>query len=159
VSFRRAALVLTAAAITFAVAGTAAATIVPQKGIAGARLLMSKAEVRDVLGNPDRVEHGTNDFGPFTIFRYRPKLSVTFQGNQEATAITTRRFREKTPKGIGRGSTEAELENAHPKAKCRTEGPGFRHCWIGRFQPGRRVTDFRIRDGKVSRVTVAFVID
>lgn len=158
-SFRRAALVLAAAAITFAVAATAAATIVPQKGIAGARLLMSKAEVREVLGNPDRVEHGTNDFGPFTIFRYRPKLSVIFQGNQKATAITTRRFSEKTPKGIGRGSTEAALKGAHPKAKCRTEGPGFRHCWIGRFQPGRRVTDFRIRDGKVSRVTVAFVVD
>jgi hypothetical protein len=158
VSFRRAATVLTAVVAALALTGTAASTIIPQRGIAGARLLMSKAEVRDVLGDPDRVRHGTNDFGAYTVFRYH-RLSVTFQSGQDATAISTRRFSEKTPKGIGRGSTEAQLVAAHPTAQCRTEGPGFRHCWIGRFEAGQRVTDFRIRSGEVSRVTVAFVID
>jgi hypothetical protein len=158
VSFGRAALALTAAVAALALAGTAAATIVPQRGIAGARLLMSKPEVRAVLGDPVRVRHGSNIFGPYTIFRYH-RLSVTFQGDRDATAISTRRYSEKTPKGIGRGSMEAALQTAHPKAKCKTEAPGFRHCWIGRFEAGRRVTDFRIRHGKVSRVTVGFVID
>jgi hypothetical protein len=158
VSFRRAALALTVVVAGLALAGTAAAVIVPQHGIAGARLLMSKQEVRDVLGDPNRIEHGNNDFGHYTIFHYG-RLDVTFQSGPDATAIMTRRFNEKTPKGIGRGSTEQELKDAHPNAKCRTEAPGFRHCWIGRFEPGRRVTDFRIRSGEVSRVTVAFVID
>jgi hypothetical protein len=158
VSFSRAALVLTAFAAVLALAGTAAATIIPQQGIAGAELRMSRPEVRDVLGDPNRVKHGNNDFGPYTVFQYH-RLAVTFQGNEEATAITTRRWKEKTPQGIGRGSTEEELKDAHPRAKCRTEEGTFRHCWLGRFQPGRRVTDFRIRSGKVSRVTVAFVID
>jgi hypothetical protein len=147
VSLRRAALALTAAAAVLVLAGTAAATIIPQQGIAGAELRMSRPEVRDVLGDPNRVRHGMNDFGPFTRFQYR-RLAVTFQGNEEATAITTRRWREKTPKGIGRGSTEAELKDAYSRAKCRTEFRHFRHCWLGRFEPGRRVTDFRIRGGK-----------
>jgi hypothetical protein len=158
VSIRRAALGLALVTTTLVLAEAAQAAIVPQVGIAGVKLRMSKPEVRDVLGNPRRVVHGTNDFGPYTVFRYY-RLRVTFQGNQEATAISTRRFREQTGKGIGRGSTEEELKDAHERARCRTEAPGFRHCWIGRFQPGRRVTDFRIRGGEVARVTVAFVID
>jgi hypothetical protein len=158
VSFRRAALVLTAVFAALALAETAASTIVPQRSIAGAKLTMTKPEVRDVLGDPNRVEHGQNDFGSYTVFYYH-RLRVTFQGNREATAISTRRFSEKTPKGIGRGSTEEELKDAHPGARCKTEAPGFRHCWTGSRQPGRRITDFRIRAGEVSRVTVAFVID
>jgi hypothetical protein len=42
--------------------------------------------------------------------------------------------------------------------RCRTES-GFRHCFVGRFLPGRRVTDFRIRRGHVTSVQVAFVLD
>ena len=41
---------------------------------------------------------------------------------------------------------------------CRTES-GFRHCFVGRFLPGRRVTDFRIKLGRVTSVQVGFVID
>jgi hypothetical protein len=158
VSFRRAALALTAAVTTLVLAGTAAAAILPQRGIAGAKLLMTQAEVEAVLGEPGDVETGTNIFGPYTVFEYY-RLAVTFQGDEQVSAVTTRRFSEKTPKGIGRGSTEAALRSAHPKAKCRTESPSFRHCWIGRFGAGQTVTDFRIRNGRVSRTTVAFVID
>ena len=156
-SFRRAALALTVAAAFLAAACAAFATIVPQQSIAGAELGMTKAEVKGVLGEPSSVESGTNDFGPYKVFHYF-RLTVTFQGNQQATAVSTRRFNEKTSKGIGRGSTEQELKDAHPGVKCKTEF-GVRHCWLGRFRPGHRVTDFRIHDGKVSRVTVAFVID
>lgn len=157
-SFRRAALGLAAATTTALLAATAQAAIVPQVGIAGVELDMSRAEVRGVLGEPNRVKKGTNFFGPYKVFRYH-RLKVTFQGNRDVTAVTTRRFSEETAKGIGRGSTEQELKDAHARAKCRTEAPSFRHCWIGRFRAGHTVTDFRIRQGKVSRVTVAYVID
>lgn len=157
-SFRHAALALGAVA-GLSLAGAAGATIVPQQGIAGVELLMTKGEVRDVLGEPNRIKHGTNIFGPYTVFRYG-RLRVNFQGNRETTAVSTMRFREKTPKGIGRGSTKQELKAAHPRAKCRREFGDFWHCWIGRYEAGRRVTDFRLNDaGKVSRVVVAFVID
>ncbi len=149
---------LTAAVAALAVVGSAAAVIVPQRSIAGVELTMTRPQVKAVLGEPSSVERGMNDFGPYRIFHYL-RLAVTFQGEASATAITTRRFSEQTSRGIGRGSTEAALKAAYPRANCRTEAPGFRHCWLGRFQAGRRVTDFRIRQGEVSRVTVAFVID
>jgi hypothetical protein len=159
VSLRRAALALTAsAALALAGAGSAGAVIIPQKSIAGAELLMSKSQVRGVLGDPKRVEHGTNDFGAYTVFYYG-RLRVTFQGNVDATAVWTRRPRQKTPKGIGTGSTEQELKDAYPGAKCKTEIPGFRHCWTGSRQPGKRLTDYRIEGGEVSSVLVGIVID
>ena len=139
--------------------GTASAVIVPQRSIAGIELDMTRSEVRAKKGDPRRVEHGTNDFGQYTIFRYG-RLWVVFQGNAGATAVSTRRPGQRTAEGIGVGSTEAELRAAHP-VRCRTEAGTFRHCWTGRFRPGRRVTDYRINltTRLVTRVTVAYVID
>ena len=69
----------------------AAALIQPDRGIAGARLGNTKAEVRAALGKPGTVvKHGMNDFGPFTVFRYRGAISVTFQGNRRVTSVTTK---------------------------------------------------------------------
>src|SRR4051812_6942465 len=59
---------------------TADAMIQIDKGIAGARLGNTKAQVRAALGAPAKVTTGTNDFGPFTEFRYRGGLRVTFLG-------------------------------------------------------------------------------
>lgn len=154
-------LTLAAACLTgLACAGTASALIVPQQSIARIELDMTRPEVRAERGDPLRVEHGTNDFGPYTVFRYG-RLRVTFQGNQGATAVFTRRPGQHTAKGIHVGSTEAELRAAYAHVRCRTEANAFRHCWTGTFQAGRRVTDYRI--GMTSRlvksVVVAFVID
>jgi hypothetical protein len=140
--------------------GSASALIVPQQSIARIALNMTRPEVRAVRGDPLRVEHGTNDFGPYTIFKYG-RLRVTFQGNAGATAVLTSRPRQRTAKGIHVGSTQAELRAAYPRARCRTEATDFRHCWTGSFQPGRRVTDYRIGVAThlVKSVVVAFVID
>ncbi len=139
-------------------AGAAHAVIVPQSSIAGIKLGMTRAEVRAHSGNPSSVTHASSDFGPYTRFNYF-RLQVTFQGNEGATAVSTIRRRQSTPAGIHVGSTVAALRAAYPGARCRTEFRFYRHCWIGRFQPGRRVTDFRIRDSRVRNVLVGFVID
>ena len=123
-------------------AAVASAAIVPQRGIAGVRLEMTKAQVRAVLGAPRRAVHGSNEFGSFTVYRYRG-LRVTFQGSRTVTAILTTSTGERT--GVRRWR---RLE--------RRAGPGEGG---GRPLPHRRVTDFRIRRGRVTSVQVGFVLD
>jgi hypothetical protein len=143
--------------VALATVAAASATIVPQRSIAGVRLQMTKAQVRATLGAPRSAVHGSNEFGSFTIFRYRG-LRVTFQGNRRVTDVFTTRPAEQTARGVGVGSTESQVKAKVAGVRCRTES-GFRHCFVGRFLPGRRVTDFRIKSGRVSSVHVGFVID
>jgi hypothetical protein len=144
--------------------GTASPIIVPQHSIAGVELGMTRPEVKDKKGQPDRIVHGTNDFGPFTQFIYRNangKLTATFQGNMGATGVFTNRPTQKTAEGVHVGSPESALHDAYPNLRCRTESSDFRHCWTGRFKAGHRVTDYRIGigSGNVKTITVGFVID
>ncbi len=150
--------------VTFVWVGAASALIVPQRSIAGVQLEMTRPEVKDKKGDPDRIIHGTNDFGAYTQFIYKNaagKLMATFQGNMGATAVWTNREPQKTAEGIHVASPESALHDAYPHLRCRRESSDFRHCWTGRFRAGHRVTDYRIgiATGKVKSVTVAFVID
>lgn len=142
---------------TVVLTASAGATIVPQQGIAGVRLQMTKAQVRGKLGTPTKVQRGRNDFGAYTTFVYG-RVSVTFQGNRKVTVLVTRSALERTASGVGVGSTEARLKARIRGVRCKTES-GFRHCFLGAFLPGRRVTDFAIGNGRVTRVTVGIVID
>jgi hypothetical protein len=136
----------------------AGALIQLDRGIAGARLNNTSAEVRAALGKPGRVVKDTNDFGPFTVFRYRGAISVTFQGRRRVTAVTIKGPGDRTARGVGVGSTEQAVDRRVPGTKCETFF-GTRSCHTGDFSPGTRVTDFRIKAGRVTRVTVGFVID
>jgi len=150
--------VLAVAASTFAfLAGTAGGAIAPQKGIAGVKLGMSQAKVRSVLGKPVSVVHGKNDFGKYTMFRYI-RLQVIFQGNSAVTDVSTSRKSERTRSGAGIGSTEDQIKAKVAGVKCKVES-GFHHCFVGRFLPGKRVTDFLFANDRVVRVDIAIVID
>jgi hypothetical protein len=150
-------LVLTALACALAAATHAAATITVQHGIAGVQLRMTKAGVRAKLGTPARIHSGMNEFGRYVEFVY-PRVTVSFQAGSRVTGLRTRSRLEHTARGIGVGSTEAQVRAKVTSVRCRTES-GLRHCFLGRFLPGRVVTDFHIRRGRVSSVVVGFVLD
>jgi hypothetical protein len=149
----------TAAAIGLALAAPAGAgaVIVPQHGMAGVRVGQTEAKVLDVLGPPVRVVTRTNDFGRLRELRYRG-LTVLMQGERRVTAVSTRARAERTPAGIGVGSTEQQVVATVRGVTCRTLF-GLRSCIVGTEEPGRRVTVFDVRRGAVRRVLIGVVID
>jgi hypothetical protein len=148
-----------ALAFTLASASTAEAVIQVQKGITGIRLGMSQAQVKTGLGNPARTKTGHNDFGPFTQFLYRGGITVTFQGNASVTAVAIAGHTDRTPSGVGVGSTEKQVKAGVPGVRCQTLA-AVRDCHVGAFRPGMRVTDFILGpNGRVTRVTIGLVID
>jgi outer membrane protein assembly factor BamE (lipoprotein component of BamABCDE complex) len=154
---RLAGLVVLAAACMLALATQASATIVINRGIAGVNLGMRQVEVRAKLGRPRLVVHGKNEFGPYTEFRYTGYV-VAFQNNGTVTSVVTTLAREKTPAGIGVGSPWPQVRAKVPHVRC--EGrPLLGDCHVGDLLPGRKVTDFFVRGGRVDRVVVGIVLD
>jgi hypothetical protein len=138
-------------------AGTAGSTVVVGSGIGGVSLGMSQASVRAKLGTPRRIVRGKNEFGSYTEFRY-PGYVVDFQGDSKVTAVITTFARERTPGGVGVGSTWDQVAKKVPRVVC--EGsPASGNCHVGELLPGKVVTDFFFRRGVVSRVVVGLVLD
>jgi hypothetical protein len=146
-----------AAAVGLALAATASATISIGRGISGVVLGMGQPAVRAKLGRPVKVVHATNEFGPYTEYRYRGYV-VDFQSNAAVTSVVTTLARERTPAGVGVGSTWTQVRTGVPGVTC--EGsPSLGHCHVGALVPGHRVTDFFFQNRRVSRVVVGFVLD
>ncbi len=142
-------------ALVFSSAGAAA--IVPQHSIAGVSIGMSEKQIRAKLGPPSRVRTGSNDFGPWRQLVYR-RVLVSFQGWNEVTGLRTTLPTQRTAGGLGVGSTLAQLRKGLTGETCRREF-GVHHCWVGRWDAGRIVTDFRLEKERVSSVSIARVID
>jgi hypothetical protein len=154
----RAIVALALVVVAAASAVSAGATIVPQRGMAGVALGMSPAAVRAKLGKPLRIVRGRNVFGPYTEFRYPFLLRVHFQGNDAVSSIATTGRKERTAAGVGVGSTQAHVRARVANVRCERLF-NQRHCYVGSFRPGTRVTDFFIRNGRVTRVVIGFVLD
>ena len=136
----------------------AEALIQVDRGIAGARLGNSRAEVRAALGAPASTRSGTNDFGPFLQWRFKGGIRVLFQGRREVSTVTTTGRGDRTARGVGVGSTEAAVKARVRGVRCETIA-GSRSCHTGRFTAGEIITDFLIRNGKVTRVSIGRVFD
>jgi hypothetical protein len=143
---------------TLLVPASAGAIIQLERGIAGARIGNTKAEVRTALGQPNQVRNGTNDFGPFTVYLYAGGIRVTFQSGNKVTAVSTKGLGDRTARGVGVRSTRAAVEQRVPGVDCNTF-MGTTICQRGEGLPGQRVTAFFIRGGRVVRVIVGIVID
>lgn len=149
---------LTATAfIALALPASAGARIVPQRGIAGANLDMTQQEVRDKLGKPDKVRHPSSPiFGQYTTWFYGG-TSVDMFRNQDGKVfnLSTTSRSEKTASGVGVGSTAAAVKKGVKRSRCDQQ-----HCWVGHFEGGSKVTDFRLSaKGRVTRVTIGYVLD
>jgi hypothetical protein len=153
----RAVSVVALAVAAFVVPTSAMATIVPQKSIVGVALQMTKAQVRAKLGAPKKTLEGKNDFGPYSTWVY-PRVTINFQGRKKVTSMQTLSPLERTASGVGVGSTEARVKAKVQGAKCTTT-VGSRQCIVGVFKPGRTVTVFSIKAGKVRAFVVGIVID
>jgi hypothetical protein len=128
-----------AAAAMLAAAPAANALVQIDRGIAGARLGNTQAQVRAALGKPRRVTRGTNDFGRFVVFRYAGGIQVTFQGATRVSGVSTSGLGDRTARGVGVGSTEAQVAAKVPGRALRGRGrrPPLPHGQL----PGRQGDD------------------
>jgi hypothetical protein len=143
---RRLAAVGTVAAVLVAAAADASATIVPQKGMSGVALGMTKGQVRARLGAPIGTGGGR---------WYYARVWVGFRAGR-AVEITTTRSTERTAAGLGVDSSESSLRASYPGLKCAAAIP-FRRCRLGSGAPGARVTDFMTGHGRVLQITIALL--
>jgi hypothetical protein len=145
------------ALIALALPASASARIVPQRGIAGANLDMTQAQIRAKLGEPDRVSHPKSPiFGTYTTWYYGGTSVDMFRTqDRKVFNLSTTAKSEKTSTGVGVGSTAAAVKSGVKGSRC-----DQKHCWVGRFEGGRKVTDFQLSTkGRVTRVTVGYVLD
>jgi hypothetical protein len=92
------------------------------------------------------------------VYIYRGGIRVTFQSGNTVTAATTMALGDRTRRSVGVRSTQAAVENGVPGATCESFGQ-TPICTRGELLPCDRLNTFFIRNGRVFRVTVAFVID
>jgi hypothetical protein len=145
------------ALIALLVPATASARIVPQRGIAGANLDMTQPQVRAKLGKPDKVRHPKSPiFGEYTTWVYGLTTVDMFRYQDgKVFNVSTTSKSQKTATDVGIGSTAAAVKTGVKGARCDKQ-----HCWVGRFEGGRKVTDFRLgTTGRVTRVTIGYVLD
>jgi hypothetical protein len=146
-----------AAFATIALPASASATIAPQRGIGGANLDMTQAQVRAKLGKPDKVAAPTSPiFGRYTTWFYGGTSVDMFRtGDRKVFNVSTVSKSEKTTTGVGIGSTVAAVKKGVKRVNCDQT-----HCWVGRFEGGNKVTDFQLSaKGRVVRVTIGYVLD
>jgi hypothetical protein len=147
-----------AAVAALALPAVASAQIQVDKGIAGARIGNTVAQVHAALGRPASVHNGSNDFGRFREEKYAGGIVVDYQGARTVSSVTTTGLGDRTAQGIGVASTEAAVRAKVPGVRCETTS-GSHSCHTHTFAAGRRVTDFFIKGGKVTRVSLGVVID
>lgn len=132
-------LLLTAGVL--AAAPAALAKIVVGQSIAGVKLGNTEAQVTQVLGSPSLMQ--PPDSQGVTAWNYvkPPLLGVVSFTNGGVSGMWTGSKHQKTSKGVGPGSSLAQVRKAYPKAKCSTGpfGPKSLICTLKSKYGGRTV--------------------
>lgn len=132
--------------------------IEPRRGIAGARLGMTRDAVEARLGPPVDIQ-ASELHGGWTKATYRtPRMRVTFNGVDRVWDVRTYDRASRAPGGVGVGSTERRLRKAL-RLRCRPYGGPARYrawrvCTDTAAHDGP-FTDFTLVHGRVRYVTVA----
>ena len=161
--FTLAALITASAIALFASAAPARVqSLVPQQSLRGLKIGMIASQVRSVAGKPTSNTIVSNPLLGKTRRMRFGKVEVTFRGTSAAAPVvnlTTTSRNERTTGGNGVGSSEKQLAAKLVGERCVTE-LGYRHCYLGKWNPGFVVTDFSIsKSGRVTQVTLGLVID
>src|SRR5690349_5949717 len=107
---RTAIALLSTAGLWLGCTSAADAMIQLDKGIAGARIGNTRAQVKAALGKPVKTRSGSNDFGSFVQYVYGGGITVSFQGEDRVTSILTTGLGDRTSNGIGVGSKEDDVK-------------------------------------------------
>jgi hypothetical protein len=146
---------LLAVAVLLGLAAPAQAAIVLGESIGGVRIGATKPDVVKRLGKPlDRRTERT-PFGKTKVLGY-DKLTVTLLregANANVVAVRTERERDRTPGGIGVGSTRRAVARTVARVRCKD---GF--CRVGKRRRGRTITQFDLERGRVDSVLLAKVL-
>jgi hypothetical protein len=148
---------VTAALALAAPAAAANGDLVLQQGIDGVRLGMTKAQVQAAAGRPLQIERRSGELGSLTTFRYRT-FTATFFAGERVTHIRTTSAVDRTASGVGVGTAKSRLRATLAGLRCPYE-PGYEHCYLGTWKAGGKVTDFVLRDGGVTQITIGYVVD
>ena len=150
-------------------AAPAGAVIVPGKGMAGAKLGQCIEDVVAKLGPPDKTFGKTEPTGEFVETYTYNKLAIKirfFRGPGEclvAGEFFTAAGKERTAEGVGKRTSRRILKRKLKHVKCETFRQGKREsrsCHIGRFEPAKRVTEFRMTSKwRVGTISVRVVSD
>lgn len=143
-------------------ASAAKPSMVLGRSMAGVRLGDSLARLHQILGEPKAIRHVANEIaGTERIDIYGRLAFGSFPAADDEEVVmymqTTRRS-IRTASGIGVGTRKHRLEREHPSMSC------YGHiCRIvaggGQGTIGQRVTDFRMKHGRVKMVSIGRVID
>lgn len=163
--FRRPCLVVLALAATcfgLLLVPSAEAEILPHRGIDGIALNMTRAEVVAAKGKPDAERLVRNEIiGPQRMLRYGQTRAYFggFRRDAGVVTVNTRDRRQRTPSGVGIGSTVAQVKAGIGGIRCLGQAR-VHSCIKGRFLAGERVTVVDISPaGRATFVLIGFVID
>lgn len=139
-------------AVLLAAPPTTCARILPGRGIARVDVGFSAMHVRHLLGRPHRV------VPPAWMYGAPLKGGVGFNHGYRVNDVWTASLGQKTPKGIGPGSSLRAMRRAYPHARCHTATSGDRRICTLTVRHGRHAinTDFLFK-GRLRLVDVHVV--
>jgi len=149
------AIVGSAALITALSVTSAGAQIELKTGIAGVNVGMSKDQVVNQVGKPDKTvkKRQTGNIN-WLYGKKGKKLKVTMSGGT-VFAVSTANSKQRTSEGVGVGSTKKQVLKRVPGAYCNKIEKGRFMCRDAQPVNGTTLTAFQLSDKRVYQVAVS----